>query len=340
MTKLICGPMATLSHEAFRKTIEDFGFCDEYYSEMINAGSLLNMGPFEKFYLLNESAPEKMVWQITGTNADKLAEAAAFLSQKGGSGIDINMGCSAPQIYKTGAGISWMLKDLKVTGEAVSNVKKVLKDSEEKTGKHIRLSVKCRLGDEDFTESSFFSFTDMLAEEGVELIALHPRTIKEKYRNEPKYEWLKKLTERYKNSVKIVANGNIKDSFSAKKILDLCPKLYGLMIAREAAVKPWIFFQIKTELESLEKTGNLPFQKIHKIDRLQCAENFIDYLVKFQPEEFYKTRLQRFFAYYCQQFQFAHYFESLMLNFHSIEESKSKLEDYFSKQPEERFLYF
>ncbi len=332
--------MATLSHEAFRKTIEDFGFCDEYYTEMINAGSLLNMGPFEKYYLLNESAPQKMVWQITGSNGEKLAEAADFLAQKGGCGIDLNMGCSAPQIYKTGAGISWMLKDLKITREAVRGVKKVLKASEEKNGKHIRLSVKCRLGGEDFTQASFFSFTDMLAEEGVELIALHPRTIKEKYRGEPKYEWLKKLTDRYGSSVKIVANGNIKDSLVAKKLLDFCPELYGLMIAREAAVKPWIFLQIATELESLKATGNLPSEKLHKIDRLQCAQNFIDYLIEFQPQEFYKTRLQRFFSFYCQQFQFSHYFESLMLNFHSIEESRKKLEDYFLKQPEEQFLYF
>ena len=45
--KLICGPMATISHPAFRILIERFGGCDEYFTEMINAGSLLNFGPFE-----------------------------------------------------------------------------------------------------------------------------------------------------------------------------------------------------------------------------------------------------------------------------------------------------
>jgi tRNA-dihydrouridine synthase len=33
--KLICAPMATLSHPAFRILIEKFGGCDEYYTEMI-----------------------------------------------------------------------------------------------------------------------------------------------------------------------------------------------------------------------------------------------------------------------------------------------------------------
>ena len=46
--KLICGPMATISHPAFRILVEKFGGCDEYFTEMINAGTLLTGGPFEK----------------------------------------------------------------------------------------------------------------------------------------------------------------------------------------------------------------------------------------------------------------------------------------------------
>ena len=55
----LLAPMATLSHEAFRRTVASFGFCDEYFNEMINAGSLIHQGPFEKYYLMNEIAKEK-----------------------------------------------------------------------------------------------------------------------------------------------------------------------------------------------------------------------------------------------------------------------------------------
>ena len=95
--KLLCAPMATLSHEAFRISVEEFGGCDEYFTEMINASSLLNMGPFEKYYLMNGPCPEKIVWQLTGTSAESLAKAAEIVCEKGGIGIDLNMGCSAPQ---------------------------------------------------------------------------------------------------------------------------------------------------------------------------------------------------------------------------------------------------
>lgn len=65
------------------------------------------------------------------------------------------------------------------------------------------------------------------------------------------------------------------------------PEADGIMIARAAAERPWIFAQIKNGLEdSAEKIT---------VDRMQTALNFIDNVEKFQPKEFHKTRIQRFF---------------------------------------------
>ena len=332
MTRLICAPMATLSHEAFRHAIEKFGGCDEYFTEMINASSLLNMGPFEKYYLMSGPCPEKIVWQITGNNAQAMAEASVVAASQGGIGVDLNMGCSAPQIYKTGAGIAWMLKPLEQTRDLVRQVKKALVEYEkQQDGRHVRLSVKCRLGAEDFTESSFFDFTDMLIDEGVELITLHPRTIKEKYRGLPKYEYVQKLAERV--SVPVILNGGITDAASAEYALTKAPSCTGLMIARMAAQKPWIFSEITKHLNGEDK-------KQDSVDCQALALEFIDDVLKYQPPEFYKTRLQRFFAYFCQNFKFGHYFQTQMLNAKSVEESRERVIAYFLKQPDDRFITY
>lgn len=333
MIKLICAPMATLSHEAFRHSIEKFGGCDEYVTEMINASSLLTMGPFEKYYLMNGPCPEKIVWQITGNNAESIAKASVVAAQHGGIGIDINMGCSAPQIYKTGAGIAWMIKPIEETRSLVRQVKQALTayESQSQENRHIRLSVKCRLGAEDFTDESFFSFTDMLIQEGVELITLHPRTIKEKYRRLPKYEYVQKLAKR--SPIPIILNGDIKDAKSAKYALSKAPSCAGLMIARMAAQKPWIFSEIKKNLH------NEDAEKI-TVDCQSLALEFIDNVMLYQPPEFYKTRLQRFFAYYCLNFSFAHYFQTQMLNAKSIEESREYILNYFEKEPNDRFITY
>lgn len=324
--KLICAPMATLSHEPFRRAVEKFGGCDEYYTEMINASSLLNMGPFEKYYLLNGPVPEKIVWQLTGWDAEKMAAAVPVVLSNGGIGVDINMGCSAPQIFKTGAGIAWMTKPLSETEKCISLVKREIEKCSAVQGKEFRLSVKCRLGAENFTEESFFNFTDMLAANGVTQIALHPRTMKEKYRGLPKYDWAEKLALRYENKIDVIVNGAVENSATADFAKSKVPHASGIMIARAAAVKPWIF----REISSTESFS---------VDRQQLALDFVEDVKNYQPPEFYKTRIQRFFGYYCQQFAFGHYFQSQLQNYRSLEDTVEKIHDYFTKQPDEKNLF-
>ncbi|MBQ5491467.1 MAG: tRNA-dihydrouridine synthase family protein [Treponema sp.] len=325
--KLILAPMATVSHEAFRRTVERFGGCDEYFTEMIHAPSLLHKGPFEYSYLMNQSAPEKMVWQLTSSDAESLAQAALIVAQKGGIGVDINMGCSAPQIYKTGAGIAWMTKPLEQTRLAVRGVKQALNQHEKETGNHLRLSVKFRLGKEDWTEKSFFDFTDMLSEEGVELFTLHARTQKEKYRTLPRYQMVEQLALRYPD-IQVILNGCIQDIPSAQYAASLAPHAQGLMIARTAAQKPWIFAQ----LSQPDLAGT------RKLDAQKLALDFIADVEDCQPKEFHKTRLQRFFSYYCQNFTFGHYFATQMLNAKDNDDSRNRITDYFTRQSDDRWV--
>ncbi|MBP3365805.1 MAG: tRNA-dihydrouridine synthase family protein [Treponema sp.] len=330
--KLVCAPMATVSHEAFRRSVEQFGGCDEYFTEMINAPSLVSGGPFESFYLLNSTAPQKIVWQLTGSGSETLAQAAEIIVPKGGAGIDINMGCCAPQIFRTGAGIAWMLRPVSQAKAAVQAVRDILNRHESQTGIHLRLSIKCRLGGEDFSEESLFAFADAVAEGGAELISLHPRTQKEKYRGIPRYEFAEKLAVHFSGALPVYVNGCIHDAESARAVLNAVPHADGLMIARAAAERPWIFSVLKNAL-------SFPGQeRPFTVDRQQVALSFIDGVEQFQPPEFHRTRIQRFFSYYCGQFQFAHYFQSRMLNFKSVEESRREVRDYFARQPNERFL--
>lgn len=323
MKKLICGPMATISHPAFRILVEHFGGCDEYFTEMINAGSLLNFGPFENFYIDPVPCPDKIVWQLTGSDAPRMKDAAAQLSELPGLGIDINMGCSAPDIYKTGAGIGWMLKDRAETQEMVRTVRSVVPASK-------RLSVKLRLGDENFTEHGFFDFCDMLTGEGVELLTLHPRTKKEKLARPPRYKYCQQLAERYKDKVPVYLNGNVKDKASFDFAMAACPDVAGIMISRAAVQKPWIFQELKDS--SYCKLADEP------INMEELCLEYVDLIEKYQPQEFWKTRLQRFYTYFCMNFAFSHYAQTQFINAadKGNEELRKTIKEFFEKCPEER----
>ena len=327
--KFILAPMATLTHAALRSTIAQFGGCDEYYTEMIQAGTLLTGGPFEKYYLFTDPEPEKIVWQITGGKIPAMMEAAKMLSQMDGIGVDINMGCCAPDIVRAGAGIAWMLKERRETEELVEQVGAVVRGA----GK--RFSVKLRLGDEDFTTEGFFSFVDMLAQRGVQQIALHPRTKKEKYRNPPRLEYVKKLVDYIGEkgySIQVVLNGGVSDGASAKKAQEQGSGISGIMIGRAAAQKPWVFKQIA----DYRATGQQVSSGEFTVDLLETARNFIEQLQHFQPQEFYKTRLQRFFAFYSDNVQFAHHLRTRLHNHPTPEGCLQQLEEYFAAAPAER----
>ena len=321
--KLICGPMATISHPAFRILVERFGGCDEYFTEMINAGSLLNFGPFEKYYIDPVPCPEKIVWQLTGSDAPRMKEAAKKLVELPGLGLDVNMGCSAPDIYKTGAGIGWMTKDRAETEEMIKAVRSVVPSDK-------RLSVKLRLGDEDFTEQGFFDFCDMLVGEGVELLTLHPRTKKEKLVRPPRYKYCQQLAERYNGKVPVYLNGNVKDKASFDFAKAACPDVAGVMISRAAVQKPWIFQEFN-DSSNCKLTG-----KSVNMEEL-CLE-YIDLIEEYQPQEFWKTRLQRFYTYFCMNFAFSHYAQTQFINAagKGNEELRAAIKEFFEKCPEER----
>lgn len=328
--------MATLSHEAHRRLIEKFGGCDEYFTEMINAGSLLTNGPFEKFYLMNETVPEKMVWQLTGGKTALIERAVPVVAELGGVGIDLNMGCCAPEIVASGAGIAWMLKPVEETWAMVHTVRRAMESCSEHGQLKLRLSVKLRLGDENFTDEGFFSFCKMLMDEGVQQLTLHPRTKKQKYTRPARWEYVEKLAGFAKPyGVRIILNGDVKDVESAKSAMKASPSADGLMIGRMAAQKPWIFAQIARSFACEDSDRDVLRTKI---DLQQLIFEYLDDLQIYQPKEFWKTRCQRFFTYFCSNFSFAHYARTQLVNASCISQAKERLVQYFEKVPEDRFI--
>lgn len=321
MTQLIAGPMATLSHEAFRRLVEKFGGPDEYYTEMINAPTLLQKGPFEKYYLMNGPVPQKIVWQLTSKEAASMAAAVEVLAPLGGIGIDINMGCSAPEIVHSGAGIAWMLKPQEETLSMVKGVKRAM----EKAAPDFRLSAKIRLGADNFSEEKFYDFCKGLCDSGVERIVLHPRAQREKLSRPPRRFYAQRLAALLKpRGVEVIYNGNVKDAASAAAALADCPDCSGLMISRAAVQKPWIFAQLRGDF-----CGG--------VDLMQTGLDYIALLQEFQPPEFFKSRMQRFFSYYCDNFAFGHYIKMKMLNAATPQEAEETFRSYFDEQPSDRF---
>ncbi|MDR2111257.1 MAG: tRNA-dihydrouridine synthase family protein, partial [Spirochaetaceae bacterium] len=270
----LLAPMAELSHRTLRELIEGFGGCDEYFTEMISAGALISGGPYESYYTDPGPRPEKVVYQLMGADPGHLAAAAALLDRSEGAGIDINMGCSAPAIRRTGAGVGWMAS-IDRASAMMGRVRKCTKK---------RLSVKLRLGFEDDFEY-LLRFCRGLAAAGTELIILHPRTAGEKFKRRARWEYVERL--RSALGIPVAGNGDIAGAADLARRAAL-GGLDALMAGRAAIRCPWIFAHARAlgrapAAEAPPGRESSPPELPASVDLEETALRFLDLLARYQP---------------------------------------------------------
>jgi len=150
--------MAELSTPALRGTIREFSGNVVLCSEMLSAGAVASRAPHNEPLLQKLECDDPFIYQIVGSRPDVMAEACAVLSARGCYAIDLNMGCAAPEIIKTGAGAR-LLADAGAARRVVRACRKATP---------VKLSVKMRAGFDDADEARLVDFARMLEDEGVD----------------------------------------------------------------------------------------------------------------------------------------------------------------------------
>jgi len=305
----LLAPMAEISHRAFRELIEGFGGCDEYFSEMISAPALLANGPLEKWYIDNAPKPEKLVFQLVGSDPAVIVKAAALLDKIECAGIDINMGCSAPLIRKTGAGAAWMAS-IDRAGELICGVRAVVKR---------RLSVKLRIGFNDDFEY-LVQFCRRLEEMGTELITLHPRLVTEKFKRLARWEYVGRL--RRELNIPVAGNGDITDAGElTRRASGPCD---AVMVGRGAVRRPWVFAQARALTPSVSSDPNLE----------ETGLRFLELLALHQPPEFHISRARRFFSFFCDNLKWGNYVKNLLNREDTLSNIEKVWQRYFVENEE------
>jgi len=288
----VLAPMAELSHRALRELIESFGPAAEYFTEMISAGALVSGGPFEKWYADGGPNPEKLVYQLVGVDEDQLLRAVTLLDQRECLGIDINMGCSAPAIKRTGAGVQWMAD----ADRAAALIRRLRPHTRR------RLSVKLRTGLSDDFEY-LVRFCRRLEEEGLDLITLHPRTAKEKFKHRARWDYVSAL--RKELHIPLAGNGDIA---SAEEMLRRSEECDTVMVGRLAVRRPWVFAEAR-RIQALA-SGATPTDIAINIE--ETGLRFLELLSRYQPPEFHLSRARRFFSYFCDNLKWGNYVKNLL----------------------------
>ncbi|MFA5442277.1 MAG: tRNA-dihydrouridine synthase [Bacilli bacterium] len=236
-TRIVLGPMAGITSEAYRIFMKPFGV-GLSFTEMVSDCGLFYGNENTFSYLPTNNTDRPVGIQLFGSKIENAQKAIEIIQKANVSFdfIDINLGCPVPKVTKTGAGSSWLKKPQMLE----EYVKQIVVFSPKPVTAKIRLGW-------DEKSINFLSVVESLQNAGVVAITVHARTTKQMYTGKADWKILEGLKEIMK--VPLIISGDIftlDDAISALKITNAD----AVMVARGAIGKPRLIEQINTYLET------------------------------------------------------------------------------------------
>lgn len=222
--------MQDVTDLAFMGVIAHYGAPDYFFTEFFRVHGQSRP---EKHILrsIDENVTGRPVFaQLIGEELVHLERTAVELLKHPVAGIDLNLGCPAPKVYKKNVG-GGLLRDL----DHVDRILGVLRAATPGL-----FTVKMRIGFD--STAPFDRMIELVNAHGVDLLSVHGRTVKEMYRSDVHYDFIARAAAGAKCPV--LANGNITSANRAHEVLTET-RAAGVMIGRHAIRNPWIFRQCR-----------------------------------------------------------------------------------------------
>ncbi len=307
---LALAPMVGLSHSALRTLVVEEGGVGLLFTEMLAARKLPEESSSSPFLIRTEQE-FPLFFQLFLTDEDAILPAVERLHRLGAQGVDLNLGCPAPQLRRYGAGVF-----LTADPERVCLLLRTLRRATS-----LPVSAKIRLG-ENLESGRLVDFCRMLEGEGIDLLTVHARMNSEKFCRRPRWECIAPVKAAL--TVPVLANGGIFSVEDARKCLHLSGA-DGLMLGRGAACYPWLFADIGREIYGLAGIGS-------GRDRQEVYFRFYELLQERFSEERRLGRLKQFTHYYGGNFQFGHHLATAVQKSNNLVEALERAAEFFQQQ--------
>ncbi len=237
--KVILAPMAGVSDLPFRLICREYG-ADIVYSEMVSAKGIHYKDKKTNLLLATDEREQPLVAQIFGCEPEIMAEAAAYVEEKGFTHLDINMGCPTPKIVSNGDG-SALMKNLPLARSVIRSVVNSC---------HIPVSIKMRSGWNSETKNAV-DLACIAEEEGASAVAVHGRTREEFYSGRADWNIIREVKKAV--TIPVIGNGDIVSPESALQMLEEtgCDSI---MIGRGAEGNPFLFRAVREAMDGEPQT--------------------------------------------------------------------------------------
>jgi nifR3 family TIM-barrel protein len=250
---LALAPMQDVTDLPFWGLMRRYGGADVYYTEYFRVHPDSHLERPILRSLDENPTGRPAIAQMIGNDIPSLVRSAKELQQHPIAGVDLNLGCPAPIVYKKCAG-GGLLRDPQRIDAILGALREAVT---------IRFTVKTRLGFED--ERTIDTLLPIFARHHIDLLTVHGRTVLQMYREGVRYDLIAQATAAM--PCPVLANGNVVSAMDAERVLRET-QCRGLMIGRGAIRNPWLFDQIRAHLRGerfQQPTGRAVLAYIHDL---------------------------------------------------------------------------
>lgn len=207
-----------------------FGGINCYYSSFIRLekGEVRQKDIKDIFPENNEDI--NLVPQIIVNSNEEFLKLTESVSNLGYKRIDINMGCPFPLQTKKGRGAA-LLQNTKHLEDIVESINSI---------NDIDFSIKMRLGMDSAEDAK--GALEIINKAKLHHLTIHPRIAKQQYKGEIDYQTFDYI---YQNCLHpIIYNGDILSQEDIYNIINIYPKIEGIMIGRGLLAKPYLAMEL------------------------------------------------------------------------------------------------
>ncbi len=223
-------PMQDVTDLAFMQMLGEYGCPDYYVTEYFRVYANSNLDKKILKSITHNQTGRPVFAQIIGESIPDMLRIAQQLTKYPIAGIDLNLGCPAPRVYRKNVG-GGLLRE----PETIERIFDALRSQIDGL-----FTVKMRVGFDSI--ANFEQLLQLINQYKIDLLSLHGRTVKELYRGEVHYDLIAQAVQTVKCPV--LANGNITSHHKAAQVIAETGAA-GVMIGRSAIRNPWIFQQIR-----------------------------------------------------------------------------------------------
>lgn len=236
-------PMQDVTDLAFMRVMAHYGAPDWFFTEFFRVHGQSRPEKHILRSIVENQTGRPVFAQLIGEHIPDMVRTVKDLLHYPVAGIDLNMGCPAPKIYKKNVG-GGLLRDPAKIDALIGAMRDAVPGL---------FTVKMRIGFD--STANYEPILHLINKHGVDLLSVHGRTVKEGYRSDVHYDFIGLAARTVRCPV--LANGNVSSAAKASEILTQTGAA-GVMIGRHAIRNPWIFRQCRELLVAANTPSSQP----------------------------------------------------------------------------------